>query len=275
MSVHSRSESPKPSKGLPRTFIALCIVIGALIGAYCVLILVSLAMASTEHRTRTFAVAARQLQIETGSADVRVVGERRHNVRVDMEIQRGMFRNGFRPRVELRQSGRQLQLHSHCSLMAHVGVGDCGASFTVYVPRGTTLAVNAASGDVSVEGIERDVTVAASSGDVHVEDVVGPLQVTASSGDVHVAGYQGTKLVTTTNSGDVDVSTAHAPRRLRVDAGSGDVDVAVPNVVYSVLVDTGSGDRNVTVRQDPAAPRTIQANTSSGDVSIAPRGDGD
>jgi len=114
--------------------VALCIAIGALVGAYCVLVLVSLATASTEHRTRTFAVAARQLQIETGSADVLVVGEPRRDVRVDMEIHRGMFRNGFQPRVELSQSGRQLQLHSHCSLMAHVGVGDCGASFTAYVP---------------------------------------------------------------------------------------------------------------------------------------------
>jgi hypothetical protein len=165
MSVHSPSESPKPAKGLPRTFIALCVVIGALIGAYCVLILVSLAMASTEHRTRTFAaVPARQLQIETGSADVRVVGERRRDVRVDMEIQRGMFRNGFQPRVEMRQRGRQLQLHSHCSLMAHIGVGDCGASFTVHVPRGTTLAVSAGSGDV------------------HVEDLAGALRVTAPPG---------------------------------------------------------------------------------------------
>src|SRR5437868_2097788 len=195
MSVHASSQPPRPAKGLPRTFVALCVVLGALIGAYCVLVLVSLAMASTEHRSRTFAVAARQLQIETGSADVRVVGERRRDVRVDMEIQRGMFRNGFQPRVAMRRQGHELQLHSHCSLMAHVGVGDCGASFTVYVPRGTTVAVSAASGDVHADGLDRDITVAASSGDVHVEDAMGALRVTASSGDVHVAGYRGSALV--------------------------------------------------------------------------------
>jgi hypothetical protein len=273
MSVHAPSEPPKPAKGLPRAFVALCIAIGAVIGAYCVLTLVSLAMASTEHRTRTFATAVRHLQIETGSADVRVVGERRGDVRVDMEIHRGMFRNGFQPRVAMRQHGQRLQLDSHCSLMAHVGVGDCGASFTVYVPRGTAVGVSAASGDVYVQGVEHDVSVAASSGDVHVVDVAGTLRTTASSGDVHVAGYRGTQLVVQTDSGDVDVSAQRAPRRLRVDAGSGDVDLAVPNAVYSLLVDTGSGDRSVTVRQDPAAPRTIQANTSSGDVSIAPLGD--
>ena len=257
MSVHAPSDSPKPAKGLPRTFVALCVVIGALIGAYCVLMLVSLAMASTEHRSRTFAVTARQVQIETGAADVRVVGERRRDVRVDMEIHRGMFRNGFQPHVALRQAGHQLQLDSHCSLMAHVGIGDCCASFTVYVPRDTTMAVRAGSGDV------------------HVEGTSSTLRVTASSGDVHVAGYRGGALVVETNSGDVHVSALRAPRRMRVDADSGDVHMAVPDAVYSVLVDTGSGDRNVTVRQNPAAPRTIQANTSSGDVSIAPLGDAD
>jgi Putative adhesin len=260
MSVHAPDDSSqpsKPAKGLPRTFVALCIAIGALIGAYCVLILVSLAMASTAHRTRTFAVTARQLQIETGAADVQVVGERRRDMRVDMEIHRGMFRNGFQPRVALRQEGHQLQLGSHCSLMAHVGVGDCGASFTVYVPRGTTVAVRAGSGDV------------------HVENATSALRVTASSGDVHVAGYRGRRLAVKTGSGDVHVSALRAPHRLRVDAGSGDVDVAVPNAVYSVLVDTGSGDRDVTVRQNPAAPRTIQVSTSSGDASVAPLGDAD
>jgi DUF4097 and DUF4098 domain-containing protein YvlB len=89
-----------------------------------------------------------------------------------------------------------------------------------------------------------------------------------------VAGNRGGTLVVRTGSGDVDVSALRAPR-LRVDAGSGDVDVAVPDVAYSVLVDTGSGDRNVTVRQNPAARRTIQADTSSGDVSVAPLGDAD
>jgi hypothetical protein len=260
MSAHApsdSSQSPRPAKGLPRTFVALCVVIGALIGAYCVLMLVSLAMASTEHRSRTFATTSRQLQIETGSADVRVVGERRRDVRVDMEIHRGMFRNGFQPHVALRSDGHALQLDSHCSLMAHVGVGDCGASFTVYVPRATTVAVTA------------------DSGDVHVDDATSALRVKASSGDVHVAGYRGRTLAVQTGSGDVHVSASRAPQRLRVDAGSGDVDVAVPDAVYSVLVDTGSGDRNVTVRQNPTAPRTIQVTTSSGDVDVAPLGGGD
>lgn len=257
MSVRTPSQPPRPAKGLPRTFIALCIVVAAPIGAYCVLILVSLATASTEHRTRTYALAARQLRIESGSADVRVVGERRRGVRVDAEIQRGMFRNGFQPRVAMRQQGLELQVESHCSLMAHVGVGNCGASFTVYVPRGTSLTVNTASGDV------------------HVEDVAGALRVTASSEDIHVSGYRGTELVAKTTGGDVEVSTQRAPRRLRVEAGSDDVDVAVPDAVYRVLVDAGSGDRNVTVRQSATAPRTIQVSTASGDVSVTSLADAD
>jgi DUF4097 and DUF4098 domain-containing protein YvlB len=275
MSVHAPSDPSKPAKGLPRSFVALCVVIGVLVGVYCVLILVSLAMASTEQQTRTFAVAARQLRIETGSADVRIIGERRRDVRVDTEIHRGMFRNDFEPRVELRQGGRRLQLDSDCSLMAHVGVGGCGASFTVYVPRGTTLAVNAGSGDVHLLGAASDVTVVASSGDVHTEDVAGALRVEASSGDVHVAGNRGGTLVVRTGSGDVHVHAVRAPRRLRVDAGSGDVHAAVPDVVYGVRVDTGSGDRNVTVRQDPAAERTLRVLTSSGDASVAPLGNAD
>jgi hypothetical protein len=271
MSTHPPSQPPTSSKGgLPRPFIALCVAIGALIAAYCVLTLVSLAMASTEHRTRTFPIAAHQLHVDTGAADVRIVGERRSDVRVDMEIHRGMFRNGFQPRVEMNQRGHELQLDSHCSLMAHVGVGDCGASYTVRVPRGTTVAVKADSGDVRVENLDRDVTVDSSSGDVHVDDTTGALRVTASSGDVHVAGYRGSELAVDAHSGDVHVDSLRAPDRLRVETGSGDVHVAVPDVPYDVRVDTGAGDRHVTVRENTEAPRKIQASTSSGDVTIEP-----
>lgn len=258
--------------GLPRPFVALCVLIGALVGAYAVLMLISLATASTEHRTRTFA-AAKTLHVEAGSGDVTVVGERRDDVRVEMAIQRGMWRGAWQPEIRTRAGGRDLRLTSECSLWAHVGVSDCGASFTIRVPRGTRVAIDAPSGDATVRNLAGSVTIDASSGDVSAADVAGPLTLGASSGDVDVFSYRGRVLDAHASSGDVTVRTLVAPRRLRADASSGDVDVAVPDATYRVAAEADSGDRTVAVRQNPDAPRRIEAHASSGDVTVVRLGD--
>lgn len=267
MSTTAPTEPPPSRSGLPRTFVALCLALGVLVGAYAVVTLLSLTTASTEHRTRTFA-AVGQLRIDAVSGDVRIVGERRRDIRVDMDIQRGMWRSAWQPHVATQQGGRRLQLESHCSVWAHIGVGDCGASFTVHVPRGTRIAVDASSGNVHVAGIVAGVAVDASSGDVHADDIAGTLRLAAASGDVHVQGFRGVRATVHADSGDIDVDTLRAPRRLSVDASSGDISIAVPDAVYRVAVDTDSGDQDVQVRQDPDASRVIEAKASSGEVAV-------
>lgn len=261
---------PPRRRGLPRAFVAACVALGVLIGAYAVLMLLSIASASTEHRARSFA-AVERLRIDTGSGDVTVVGERRGDIRVEMLIQRGMWRGAWQPDVGLDHADGTLTLASECSVWAHIGVGECGASFTVRVPRGTGVDVHASSGDVRIANLARPVTVDASSGDVHVTDTSGRLSLAADSGDVHVEGYRGTRLATQASSGDIDVSTLRAPLRLSADADSGDIDVSVPDVAYRVAVETDSGDQDVQVRQDPDARHAIEARASSGDVTIARR----
>lgn len=259
--------------GLPRPFVAVCVVLGVLVGAYCVLLLLSIATASTERRTRTFP-PVEHLRVDAGSGDVTVVGERRRDVRVDMLIQRGMWRGAWQPDVELRRADRTLQLGSECSLWAHVGVSECGANFTIRVPRGTRVAIDASSGDVRVRGLATPVTVDASSGDVHAERLGGPLRVDSSSGDVHVEGFRGPRAAVRASSGDVDVLAARAPRRIVADASSGDISIAVPDVPWRVTVETDSGDQDVQVRQDPDARRVLEARADSGDVRIVRLGDG-
>jgi hypothetical protein len=270
MSTTAPPEQRRP-RGLPRTFIAICVALGVLVGAYTVVTLLSLTTASTEHRVRTFA-AVPELRIDAGEGDVTVVGERRRDMRVEMEIQRGMWRGAWQPHVRTQHGGRRLELESHCSVWAHIGVGDCGASYTVHVPRGTRLVVDASSGDVRVAGTARPVTIDASSGDVHVDGVSARVRVTASSGDVHVADYRGVDASVQASSGDIHVRALRTPRRLRAIANSGDIDLAVPDKRYRVTVQTDSGDQSVQVRQDPDASRVIEARASSGDVSIVPLG---
>ncbi len=265
--------APPKRSGLPRAVVAVCVLIGVFVGAYAVLMLLSVATASTEHRTRTFTAAA-TLRVDTGSGDVSIVAERRRIIRVEMEIHRGMWRGAWQPEVELQAAGRGLRLGSECSLWANIGVNECGADFTIYVPRGTRVAVDASSGDVRVQDLAAPATIDSSSGDVHAERLRASLRVSAASGDVHVEGFRGAPVEARASSGDVDLVASRAPRRLVADASSGDISIEVPDVPWRVRVETDSGDENVQVRQDPGARRSIDANADSGDVSIVRLGDG-
>lgn len=264
--------APTPLRGLPRAFVAVCVAVGVFAGAYAILTLLSVATASTEHVQRSFR-AVGEVHVTVGSGDVEVIGEARDDVLVDAAIQRGMWRGAWQPETELRRDGVRLDATSGCSLWAHIGVSDCGASFTVRVPRGTRVVIEAKSGDVRVMRIDGIVTVGVSSGDVHADDAGGPLAIETSSGDVSVEGYLGRRLSVETSSGDVALRTVSAPRRVRARASSGDVDVRVPDVPYRVSVQTGSGDEDVQVRRDADAPRSIEATTGSGDVTIVGAGD--
>lgn len=265
--------APPPKKrGLPPAFVAFCVLLGVFVGLYVIVTLLSITTASTEHRTRTFG-AVDDLRVEAGSGDVEVVGEPRRDIRVEMEIQRGMWRGAWQPQVELQPDGRSLRLRSDCSLWAHIGVSDCGASFTIRVPRATQVAVDVSSGDVTVRDLDGRVRIDASSGEVRAEGVRGPLRAEASSGDIDVVGFRGRRVDAQASSGEVHVSATRPPRSVRAVASSGDVTIVVPDVAYRVTVETSSGDQNVLVRQDPDARRSIEAKASSGDVTVVRLGD--
>jgi hypothetical protein len=270
MSTGLSAPPPQAKRGLPRPFIALCVLIGVIVGAYAVLTLLSVTTASTEHVRRAYQ-AVEELRVRVGSGDVDVIGERRRDVLVDAEIRRGMWRGAWRPRTNLRRDGVRLDATSGCSLWAQIGVSDCGASFTIRVPRGTRVLVEASSGDVTVAGVDGAVVLDASSGELRAVDLAGPLTIATSSGDIEVARHRGRRIDASSSSGDLDVETLRPPRSLDLAASSGDVTATVPDVPYRVTVATGSGDEDVSVRQDPDASRLIDVKASSGDVTVRRR----
>ncbi len=264
--------TPPPAKGgLPRTVVLVCIFIGLAVGVLlagsAAVIGLSIASADTDRTARTFP-AAERLRIEAGGGDVTVVGERRDDVRVEAEIRHTMWREDWKPEIELR--GDALRLGNDCSMWIFVGTGECGASYTVRVPYATALAMDdGGSGDRRVVRVAGRVDVETGSGDVELLDASGPLTVDADSGDVDVDAYRGRSLVARADSGDVEVRALRAPSGLRAEADSGDVTVTVPDAAYRVSVATGSGDEDVQLTDDPRAQRTIVIRTGSGDVSLS------
>ena len=70
-----------------------------------------------------------------------------------------------------------------------------------------------------------------------------------------------------TATGDVAIVASH-PQTIRALAATGDVVMVVPNLTYAVDAQSDAGDDKVLVRLDDAAPRKLQARTSTGDVIV-------
>lgn len=172
-----------------------------------------------------------------------------------------------RPDVTWQVDRSTLNLESSCGTFSVIT--NCTTRFTLRVPAGVALAVQASSGDVEVEGPTGALTLATRSGDVVARAAAPAIVLDTRSGDVVVEG-SATDVAASTRSGDVEITIAgEPPAGVRAETESGDVLVEVPYAAYDVETDTRSGDDNVTgIREDSAAPRTILARTSSGDVTV-------
>lgn len=154
------------------------------------------------------------------------------------------------PRFSARREGDRLVVRSSCPW--NIG-RPCDGALDLTVPPGTTIDIRSEDGEVWFQGLSGAVTVR--SGD-------GPISATGlRAADVDLA------------AGDarVEVSFTTAPDRIRVAAADGAVDIRVPRDGRPWRVDgtTGDASREVGIAVDPAAARTITADTADGPVRIA------
>ena len=202
----------------------------------------------------------------SGTITVRVWN--RSQIRVEADYERGA-------RVEIDDGP------SRVSVRTLTRRGDSDVEYTITVPQGTAVDVNAVSSDLDVSGVcgevnlntvSGDVTVSCTqgdaamqsvSGDVLVTDARGPLEVGSTSGDVEVRGARGAVSAHSV-SGDVTLA--------QIDADDVGAETVSGEILYSGrILDNGryrfeahSGD--VTVRVAGTLNATIDVSTFSGDL---------
>lgn len=166
-----------------------------------------------------------------------------------------------------------LTVDSHCA--NHTIVLTCYADLRVTVPTGVKVTVEADSGDVRARRIDvPDAQLRSASGDV-AADLAGRQQLVwahSDSGDVDVATGDVGAVDAQTASGDVSIDAGGDPRSITGHSDSGGVDVTVPTGDYAVAATTASGAVNIDgISRNDHSPRSIQAQTGSGDVSLRGR----
>jgi len=211
--------------------------------------------------------AGARLELQNISGSVQIRATRRADVRIHVEYDRA--------RIEIDASPSSVQIRT----VPRRGMGD--ADYTIEVPVGMGLTVNAVSSDIDVRDVCGEAELQSVSGEVRLACAQGNISVLSVSGDVTAGDVRG-RLEVTSTSGDVTVHNARAD--VTAHSVSGDVlldrvegqDVSVETVSGEVgfsgpireggryRFQSHSGD--VTIRPDGALNATISVSTFSGDL---------
>lgn len=203
--------------------------------------------ASRQSAVTTYSVSSplRQVDLKLASGQAVIVGSSAPALQVRRT---DVYSFGHPARERRWFAGGVLHIHSGCPATV---LGTCSASYELAVPEAVTIRVETRAGDIRITGFN------------------GNASVSTGSGSLDVEAYCGFHLSARSGSGNVHVATACAPQSLSVVSGSGDAVALVPPGHYRVAASSGVGRRTVDgVVDDPAAPFTIQAASSTGSVSV-------
>ena len=157
----------------------------------------------------------------------------------------------FSPKLSQRLAAGTLTLAASCPGRLH-----CSVDYTVSVPQDVAVKVSSGFGDIRTTGLSS----------------TSSIQLGTTAGDIHATGIRAPDIRLTSGLGELNATLDQPARRLTATTIAGGLHLTVPNASYSVHVSSGVGHVSEQgVRVDPHSPRTIDATSSVGDVTITPR----
>lgn len=213
--------------------------------------LVAGGLASRERRLVSYPVAGalQRLAFDLGAGDITIVGGGQRDA---VEVRRTEhYAFGRVPRTTRTVRAGSFKVVSRCptSLIAR-----CSVSYRVLVPDNVALEIRTTSGNVTLRGYR------------------GTAKVASTSGSIEIAGYCGNAVDARAGSGSVTYDAICAPPQTTLRTGSGDVSATLPTGRYDIDAESASGEARVRgVVADDEAPYSVQALSTSGDVSVEGR----
>jgi hypothetical protein len=210
-----------------------------------------------------FPVHGTSLVIDSRSTDVEIHSDDVSQITVTREITRNIFGSGPKDKY---QDGRLELGDAGCSFLWF----NCRSDYVVVVPRALKVTAESRSGDLQVSDLPGGAELKSSSGDIEVDRIGGELRLESSSGDLEGHDLTAGTVTTRSGSGDIELDFDSAPSAVQLKSSSGDVTVRLPSddAAYKVATHTRSGDDSTMVKTDPASDRSVQADTSSGDITV-------
>lgn len=193
------------------------------------------------------------VRIKTASGDCVVRKGKRNQIEVDV-ISSVRPESAFEAEFEERDAELEIVEKWH-------GSGSGSVRWTVSVPEGTNVRFSTASGELSVEGLQSDLTASTASGEVAIADMMGEISVATASGDVLLENCTG-EIDCSTASGEIEGENLKG--RIECSTASGDIDLV--RCAGEIECSCASGDIDVS---EIAFEEKSEFSTASGDVRIS------
>lgn len=226
----------------------------AVVGAIVSLVLIAIGAfmlldlaARHSFRTAVHYAGVRTLIVHNGAGDVTL-----HSVPAGgaLTVRENETESLARPKVRSEMAGNgTLTLTAACP-----GRLQCSVNYELSVPRNVAIQVSSGFGNIDATGLAS----------------TSSIQLGTTAGDIDANGLSAPDIRLSTGLGGVTAVVTQPPRRLTANTGAGTLNLTVPNVTYAVRATSSLGHvSDAAVRVDPAAPRSIDVNSSVGDVTIS------
>jgi hypothetical protein len=169
--------------------------------------------------------------------------------------------------VVIEQSDGTLHLEQRCPLILGWG---CRAFFSVTLPSDVEVSGSTSNGAVTAESLDEPISVTTSNGAINVVDISGLAVLRTSNGAILAQGLTSSEVDASTSNGRVQLEFAAAPGSVHATSSNGEIVVILPEDApdYAVGTSTSNGRVVTEVRTDPAAPASIDIETSNGDITV-------
>ncbi|GAA0911343.1 DUF4097 family beta strand repeat-containing protein [Nonomuraea longicatena] len=201
---------------------------------------------SAESESKTYEITDKVavLSLKTGSGDADITETGGTSIKITEKLRWSREK----PKTVREVGGDTLSLSYECP----ASLDNCGVDYTVEVPKGIRLRLEAGSGDSRLRALS------------------GPVSAEAGSGTVEGTELSSKQVTVETGSGESRLRFASAPDSVEVKAGSGSASVFLPEGPYAVKATAGTGEVTVGITDDPAAARKVSVRAGSGDVEVKP-----
>ncbi|MEV7779065.1 DUF4097 family beta strand repeat-containing protein [Kitasatospora sp. NPDC088351] len=215
---------------------------------------------------RSYDVAVTKVQLDTGSAAVRIRPGPEGRVVVHQNLD-WMVRA---PVVSTSFEGTVLTVRMRCNQVLPMADLGCGAMIDLEVPAAASVAGEGTSGSVEIADLRGDVRLSLTSGAIHLTGLSGQVYASTTSGMVQAKGLSSARAEVSVASGSVELEFSAAPRSVDVSTRSGSLELTLPrDAHYNFTGDIGSGSRHIDpTLADSSSPNSVRVSVGSGVVSI-------
>ena len=180
------------------------------------------------------------VHVDLSNGDVTILAEDRDDVQLDVDF--GGLSRGERLGHTVVDGVLVIELD--CGLT-------CGGDITARVPLGTWVEVQLDAGDLTLDGLDADIT------------------AELGSGDLAATGLLAGQACLSLDAGDLSAAWDEVPDEVQATAAMGSVDLAVPAGGYALDLAAGAGSITLDgVWDDPEADAAIAASVGAGDLTI-------